>query len=208
MATQSGTAGQRKVRRRSVLLVVAVAVAALAAACDAPVQPAGSLFNAWKANDLAAANAVATPGAVGQLFGQPYSSASGWTFIRCDGAAGSTYCTWVDKVENRLQMRVNNMSDKVSEVQRIPVGSTIAGRVFHAWRKGTSDAATPYATPGAKVALFSKSFSAADHWLPSGCDGAAGHLYCTWTNDAAETIVLGVNNVVVPMKVDQVLGTY
>ncbi|HEV7723210.1 MAG TPA: hypothetical protein VGO60_18100 [Iamia sp.] len=208
MATESGTRGQGKVRRRAALLVVAVALTALAAACDAPAPPAGSLFDAWKANNMAAANAVATPGAVGQIFSQPYSSASDWTFVRCDGAAGSTYCTWVDTVENRLQMRIDNMTNKVSEVLRIPVGSTIAGRVFHAWRKGTSDAATPYATPGAKLALFSKTYSTADHWLPSGCDGAAGHLYCTWTNDAAETIVLGVNNVVVPMKVDQVLGTY
>jgi hypothetical protein len=208
MATRSGTGGRRKVRRRSVLLVVAGALTVLAAACDVPAQPAGSLFDAWKANDMAAANAVATPGAVAELFGQPYSSASGWTFVMCDGAAGSTYCTWVDKVENRLQMRINNMTNKVSEVERIPVGSTIAGRVFHAWRKGTPDAATPYATADAKADLFAESYSSADHWLPSGCDGAAGHLYCTWTNDAAETIVLGVNNVVVPMKVDQILGTY
>jgi len=207
MATETGTGG-RKGRRRSVLLVVAVALTALAAPCDVPAPPAGSLFDAWKANDLAAANAVATPGAVAQLFGQPYSAGSGWMFVKCDGAAGSTYCTWVDKVENRLQLRINNMTNKVSEVQRIPVGSTVAGRVFHAWRMGTPDAATPDATAEAKAALFAKAYSSADHWLPSGCDGAAGHLYCTWTNDAAETIVLGVNNVVVPMKVDQVLGSY
>jgi hypothetical protein len=190
------------------VLVVAMALAALLAACDAPAAPAGSLFDAWKANDMAAANAVATPGAVTQMFGQPYSAADGWTFVRCDGAAGSTYCTWVDKVENRIQMRIDNMSNKVTEVQRIPVESAVAGRVFFAWRKGDSGAAGPYATPEAVWALFSKSYSAADHWLPSGCDGAAGHLYCTWTNDGGETVVLGVNNVVVPMKVDQVLGTF
>ncbi|HEX7135983.1 MAG TPA: hypothetical protein VF228_25615 [Iamia sp.] len=208
MATQSGTGGRRKVRRRSGLFVVAVALAALAAACDSPAPPAGSLFDAWKANDVAAANVVATPGAVTQMFGQPYSAAAGWTFVKCEGAAGSTYCTWVDKVENRLRMRIDNMTNKVSEVQRIPVGSTVAGRVFHAWRTGTPDAATPFATPEATWALFSESYASADHWLPSGCDGAAGHLYCTWTNDAAETIVLGVDNVVVPTKVDQVLGTF
>ena len=207
MATEIGTGVRRKVRRRAVLLAVAVALTALAAACDVPAPPAGSLFDAWKANDTAAAGAVATPGAVTQMFGQPYSSAADWTFVMCDGAAGSTYCTWVDTVENRLQMRIDNTTDTVSEVQRIPVGSTVAGRVFHAWRKGTPDAATPYATPGAEATLFSESSSPADHWLPSGCDGTAGHLYCTWTNDAAETIVLGVSTVAVPMKVDQVLGT-
>jgi hypothetical protein len=142
------------------------------------------------------------------MFSQPYSSSKGWSFIHCDGAAGSTYCTWVTKIEGRLEMRVDNASHKVVDVQRISLGSVEAGRVFHAWRIGSSSAAAPYTTDEALYTLFSHAYSAADHWLPDGCEGAAGSLYCTWHNDAGKTLVLQVDHMSSPNQVVAVSGTY
>ena len=196
-------------RRPKVVGLAMIAVFALiASACDVPAQPAGDLYNAWVANDHAAAAAVATPTAVTQMFSQPYAASAGWFFNRCDGAAGSTFCTWIDKIEGRLQLRITNANRKVSDVTRISLGSLPAGRLFHAWRIGNSSAGAPYATPAALFALFAKPYTPADHWSPEGCDGAAGSLYCTWRNDANKTIILRVDQVSMPQKVIEVSGTF
>ncbi len=196
--TRSGMAG----------LAVVAALSFAVASCDMPSQPAGDLFNAWVANNHSAAAAVATPSAVSQMFSQAYSAYDGWFFDRCDGAAGSTYCTWITHIEGRMELRVDNASQKVVSVTRTSLGSISAGRLFHAWRIGNSRAGAPYATPAALFALFAKPYSASDHWTPQGCDGAAGSLYCTWTNDAAKTIILQVEQVEPPPTVVGVTGTF
>jgi hypothetical protein len=197
---------QTRTRIAGVVLVAALAV--VLAACDVPAQPAGDLYNAWVANNHAAAAAVATPAAVTEMFSQPYAASTGWFFDRCEGAAGSTFCTWIDKIEGRLQLQVQNSSQKVINVTRISLGSIAAGRLFHAWRIGDSNAGAPYATPSALFALFAKPYFASDHWTPEGCDGAAGSLFCTWHNDANKTIILQVRNVEPPRVVINVSGTF
>lgn len=182
--------GRRTARIGGIALVAAVSLAV--AACDVPAQPAGDLFNAWVANDHAAAAAVATPSAVTQMFSQTYSASTGWFFDVCDGAAGSTYCTWITNIEGRMVLQITNSTQKVTNVSRRSLGSIEAGKVFHAWRIHNSSAAAPYATPGAVYALFLKPYSPADHWTPEGCEGTAGSLYCTWHDDAAQTIILQV----------------
>ncbi len=196
-------------RRRSALAVVLVAVLALvASACDTPTPAAGTLFNDWKAGDQAHAATVATPAAKAQMFSQVYNPATGWAFVTCDGAAGSSYCTWITAIEGKMVLRVDSATSKVTSVTRTSLGSVEAGRVFHAWRVGSQASAAPYSTASARSALFAKSYAVSAHWLPNGCEGAAGSLYCTWTNDAAKTIILRVDQVSSPHLVVSVGGTY
>ncbi|QXC63264.1 hypothetical protein KSP35_11025 [Aquihabitans sp. G128] len=183
----------RSRRRGGLLLALVAALALLVAACDVPAKPAGALYDAWKAGDKAKAGQTATPTAVNQLFTKTWSASSQWLFINCDGAAGSTYCTWVESTEGRLQLRVDNASQKVTSVTRIPLGNGAAGRFFHAWRVGKKDAAMAYGSASATNAMFAHSDVGA-HWLPTGCDGAAGSTYCSWIGDDSVQITLRVDN--------------
>lgn len=195
METTNETSTRRPRRRQlGVLLTLLGALALMATACDSPSTPAAKLFDAWKANNKTLAAATAEPAAVTQIFAKPYAGTSGWFFNKCEGAAGSTYCTWIDNTEGRLEMRITNSTNKVSSVQRIGLGSIDAGRFFHAWRANKKPSAVPYGTTAAVNAMFSVAYTSAAHWTPTGCEGAAGSTYCTWNNDHADTIVLRLDN--------------
>jgi len=51
-------------------------------------------YDAWAAGDRAAADRVAEPAAADTLFTRTWTSADGWAFLRCEGAAGSVFCVW------------------------------------------------------------------------------------------------------------------
>jgi hypothetical protein len=182
-------------RLRVGVLALVAALAFVAAACDVPIKPAGGLFDSWKGNDADGAHSFATDAAVDQIFAKTYSAKSEWFFDKCEGTAGSTYCTWINNIETRLQMRVGNSSNKVVDVQFIALSSGISGRFFHAWRSGDHSAAANYGTATAVSQLYSRTYSASDHWTPQGCDGAAGSIYCTWSADDGRTIVTHFDNV-------------
>src|SRR6266567_3686409 len=55
---------------------------------------ADQMFRAWTRNDRAGAGKEATPQAVNVLFARTWHAADGWSFDRCEGAAGSFFCTW------------------------------------------------------------------------------------------------------------------
>jgi hypothetical protein len=75
-----------------------------------PQSYAEYLFVAWQnANKTDAAN-VASADAVNQIFTQPYSGASQWTFQLCDPAAGSLYCTWNGANNTKLVMTVRTLT--------------------------------------------------------------------------------------------------
>ena len=193
--TPSNLRQQRRTRRRAVAVGLIAALAMLAAACDVPAKPAGGLFDSWKGNDADGAHAFASDTAVDQIFAKPYSAKSEWFFNRCDGAAGSTYCTWINNIETRLQMRVANSQNKVNDVEYIALSSGVSGRFFHAWRVGSHAQAANYGTATAVTQLFSTTYHAADHWTPDGCEGAAGSIYCTWVADDGRTMVTHFDNV-------------
>jgi hypothetical protein len=52
------------------------------------------VFQAWTENNRALAGEEATPQAVDQLFARTWHAADGWSFAKCEGAAGSFICTW------------------------------------------------------------------------------------------------------------------
>ena len=81
-------------------------VVALAACEPPPDPPAAKLFDAWKAGKPSQATGdFTTYAAKQQMFSQAWTSSAQWAFITCDGAAGSTYCTWVNRLEGRLVLR-------------------------------------------------------------------------------------------------------
>jgi lysozyme family protein len=52
------------------------------------------VFQAWTHDDRASADNEATPQAVNALFARTWHASDGWSFYRCEGAAGSFLCTW------------------------------------------------------------------------------------------------------------------
>jgi hypothetical protein len=198
---------RRRLRLGTALAALGAALALLAAACDVPVAPAGKLYDAWKANDPATAHTVATNTAVAQMFASPWKASTGWFFSTCQGAAGSTYCNWLTGREGRMTLRVDNASQKVVSVSRVPLDSSIAGAFFHDWRTGASAHALTYGTTSARNTLFAIAYHQSDHWLPDGCDGTAGALYCTWYDDHARNLTLKVSTAIDPQKVVEVTLT-
>jgi hypothetical protein len=68
------------------------------------------LFAAWQQNNQQAAAQVASTDAVQQMFSQPYSPQSTYTFGSCDPAAGSVYCTWTASGGAKITMTVRNLT--------------------------------------------------------------------------------------------------
>lgn len=167
----------------------------VAAACDVPAKPAAGLFDSWKGNDADGAHAFATNTAVDEIFAKTYRAKSGWFFSNCEGAAGSTYCTWINNVETTLILRVSNQAGVVSSAAFTPIESGVIGRFFHAWRDGNHTEAAKYGTATAVTQLYSATYSAAKHWVPDSCSGAAGSIYCTFRDDSGGTIRLHLDDV-------------
>ncbi|MFN8018850.1 MAG: hypothetical protein U0P45_12095 [Acidimicrobiales bacterium] len=187
-------AADASTRRRGAWAIAALAFATLFAtaltACEVPAKPAGGLFDSWKGNDADGAHAFASDAAVDQLFTTAWSSSSDWTFITCNGTAGATYCTWVNRVETNLTMKVNNLAKQVTEVTFTPVSSGVAGRFVHAWRKGDSATAQKDATAAATFKLFSIAYKASAHWLPTSCTNVTGGIRCRWIDDPGNVITV------------------
>lgn len=206
-ATRSPRRRRHLPRRIAALGAVLAIGVVLLSACEVPDPPAAKLFDAWKANDPASATgAFTTHAAKVQMFSEPYSSSAQWTFIVCDGAAGSTYCTWVNKIEGKLILRVDNASQQVTSVQRISLGNLAAGRAFHGWRVNSKSFSASYGYPGVFDTLFTKAYKASDHWVPQGCVTDSDWQNCTWTNDGAKTLVLRVESNT--QFVDNISGTF
>lgn len=90
-----------------------------------------ALYNAWKAGDRVAASRVASPQAVNQIFAVPYQAQAStrgpvdpYSSQGCQGAAGSTICSWQAVGLSTITMRVRNTTGGlpvlVVDVQRNP----------------------------------------------------------------------------------------
>jgi len=77
-----------------------------------------------------------------------------------------------------------------------PDPQTAAKNVFSAWEANNRDQAGRNATPTAVNEMFAESFSAADGWSFEGCEGAAGHTFCSWKRSNGHELRIGVINAV------------
>ncbi len=100
---------------------------AAAPVANTPEAYAKALYADWKANDKTAAHAVASELAVSQMFGVAYLPIQNngpkdpYTFVGCEGAAGSVVCTWNGDTR-QIQMTVRDTTGgqpiQVTEVLR------------------------------------------------------------------------------------------
>ena len=73
---------------------------------------------------------------------------------------------------------------------------TAAEDVFNAWEAHNRDQAGKNATPSAVNEIFAQSFSSGDGWSFEGCQGAAGHTFCSWKRSNGRELRIGVINAV------------
>ncbi len=73
---------------------------------------------------------------------------------------------------------------------------TAAEDVFAAWEAHNRDLAGKNATPVGVNEVFAQSFSAGDGWSFEGCQGAAGHTFCSWRRTNGHELRIGVINAV------------
>jgi Putative peptidoglycan binding domain len=77
-----------------------------------------------------------------------------------------------------------------------PDPQTAAQDVFSAWKAGNRDQTAKNATPAAVNEIFAESFSLSDNWSFEGCQGAAGHTFCSWKRSDGRELRIGVINAV------------
>jgi hypothetical protein len=71
-----------------------------------------------------------------------------------------------------------------------------AKHMFNAWKAHNRHRAGKNATPAAVNQIFTESFSPADGWSFEGCQGAAGHTFCSWKRSNGHELRIGVINAV------------
>jgi len=77
-----------------------------------------------------------------------------------------------------------------------PDPQTAAKNVFSAWEANNRGQAALNASPTGVNEVFAQSFSAADGWSFDGCQGAAGHTFCSWKRSNGHELRIGVMNAV------------
>ena len=88
-----------------------------ARATDATAQ---LFFEAWVANDGTKLAANGEAGAIAQSNALAPSRNRPWSFDRCEGAAGSVFCSWIDGAQ-RLIIRVRNIEPPPRAVAEIRI---------------------------------------------------------------------------------------
>jgi peptidoglycan hydrolase-like protein with peptidoglycan-binding domain len=77
-----------------------------------------------------------------------------------------------------------------------PDPQTAAKDLFSAWEANSRGQASKNATPGAVNEIFAQSFSSGASWSFEGCQGAAGHTFCSWKRSDGHELRIGVINAV------------
>jgi hypothetical protein len=195
---------------------IVAAFCVLMSACTPPeVQGA---FDAWKANDRAAASTYMTPKAVDQLWSAAtWSEAADWQIVWCspkeqfaDYTPDGPPCAWGDRNDNLLITFQDPTSHEVYAVMNRPSVDPVSGRVFAAWRRGDRAAAAPYLTPSALATLFAiprdpnifygNGCYVPDQGLPVTCDFVGNDFtkpiiewkHITWTRPADGSAIADV----------------
>ena len=69
-----------------------------------------------------------------------------------------------------------------------------ADSLYWAWIAADRSRAAGIATPDAVDSLFGTTYEPSDNWQYRGCEGAAGHTYCSWSDQAGRTLMMGMSN--------------
>jgi hypothetical protein len=127
-----------------------------------------------------------------------------WALQNCQGAAGSSYCTFYNAVGDMLRLQLSN---QLLGAAHAIVGGTFdpltfptdmkayAQECLDAWKAGNSARVGYLTTPDAKTHLSAIADShRADDWTFSDSQGAAGSSYLTWHNGSGDRIVFRFTN--------------
>jgi hypothetical protein len=127
-----------------------------------------------------------------------------YTFKNCQGAAGSSYCTFDNAVGDELILRVANPKlggpHAIMDGQFNPITFPTDMRAYaqeclDAWKADNTARVEYLTTPDAKTHLYAVSAShRADDWTFVDSQGAAGSSYLTWHNPAGDRLVFRFHN--------------
>jgi hypothetical protein len=67
-----------------------------------------AFVGAWEQGDQDRALELGTSAAVDTIFAYDSGGAGGWSFVQCEGAAGSSYCTFNAGGDPTIVVRVGN----------------------------------------------------------------------------------------------------
>jgi hypothetical protein len=154
---------------------------------------------AWLANNQTRLDQLRDPG--NNIF---HTLSSGnydrnWALQMCQGAAGSSYCTFFNGVGDMLRLQLSNQ--KLGAAHAIINGTldplsfptdmkAYAQECLDAWKAGNTARVGFLTTPDAKTHLSAIADShRMDDWTYSDTQGAAGSSYLTWHNTNGDRIV-------------------
>jgi hypothetical protein len=136
-------------------------------------------------------NADGTAAAVAAAQAARPSGTTGYVFSNCQGAAGSTYCTWV-KLGSSIQVQAQNQPPvKVIGFKHNTLSAQdTADEFFTGYEMNNAAVVAALANPSAAAKTATLESHRSLNWVPpQNCDGAAGSLYCTWTAGSSKFVV-------------------
>jgi hypothetical protein len=159
---------------------------------------------AWASGDTARVDDLRAPSAT--IFATLSAGNYEKHFVlkNCQGAAGSSFCTFFNNVGDQLVLRVGNeklggphaVTDGTFDPITFPTDmQAYAQEALDAWRADNSNRISYLTTADAKTHLDAIAVShRADTWTFQDSQGAAGSSYLTWRSTAGDRIVFRFHN--------------
>jgi hypothetical protein len=97
----------QRLRHGFIASLIASMLIVSAGTAEAVINPAQRLYRAWRKHDKRTAERIAAPDAVKILFTRRWHLSDNWQSTSCEGAAGSTFCTW-ERPSEKLIIRYTN----------------------------------------------------------------------------------------------------
>ena len=156
---------------------------------DSAQEYAQAVMDAWAGDSPSWLEALTSEGAYNEIFDHPGSPNDDWTFLRCDGAAGSYYCPFTNPDGDTLTVRVRNelvgQAHAATGVQYDPTVYPLVARLYveefiEAWQFGNaarmvklSSSAVVNEVPGAPT-------TAVTYPEPDCCGGGLIQIKAVW----------------------------
>jgi hypothetical protein len=161
-----------------------------------------SAISAWVNGQTGRLADLTSPGGAVDFANIPGHPDSHWQYYRCDGAAGSQYCTFRNGNgdELRLQLRSDLLGkphailDEVFEKTEYPTDpDDYVRRLWHAWLTGNRQRMLAYSTQSVVGALAATS-APENFTADSSGGGAAGSTYVRGTSTTGFSMTFRVTN--------------
>jgi peptidoglycan hydrolase-like protein with peptidoglycan-binding domain len=143
-----------------------------------------------------------TDDAVRAVQSQIHGRGDGAAQIAIDGIFGSVTNDAVRAFQTLLGLSVDGIvgpqtwNHLVNGYLAAPDPQTAAQDLFNAWEAGNRTLAAKNATSAAVNQIFTESFSPGAGWSSEGCQGALGHIICSWQRSGGHQLMISVINAV------------